>query len=94
MKPLSILSFLCMLLAVCAFAPQTSSFEEEQKKYPRVSAAYERKEELFFMKCRSKEVSEEFSDMYIRVFKEENIKACEKMNHFQNQLNSRIVKSI
>lgn len=25
---------------------------------------------------------------------EENIKACEKMNHFQNQLNSRIVKSI
>lgn len=73
MKPLSFLSFLLLLVVVCAFAPQTVSFEDEQKKFPRVSDAYERKEELFFMKCRSKEVSEEFGDMYIRVFKEENI---------------------
>lgn len=55
-----------------AFAPwQTTGFEAAQKKYPRVQDAYERKEELVFMRCRSKEVSEDFSNMFIRVFKQE-----------------------
>ncbi len=66
---------LCLLLLVFAtsFKVASLSFEEKQKQFPRVADAYERKEELFLMKCRSKEIPETFSDMFIRVFKRENL---------------------
>ena len=57
---------------MCAFRPLGNSFEQMQKTYPRVSDAYDRKEEYFLMKCRTKEIPEEtFGNMFIRVFKQE-----------------------
>jgi murein L,D-transpeptidase YafK len=58
-------------LLASGFSHDFASFEATQKTYPRVSAAYERKEEMFLMKCKAKQVSEQFSDMFIRVFKQE-----------------------
>ena len=73
MKVLSPL-FWAILFTVCtAFIPANSGFEETQKQFPRVREAYERKEELFAMKCRTKEVPETFGNMFIRVFKQEGI---------------------
>ncbi len=63
--------WMLLLIFVTAFVPVQLTFEEKQKEFPRVADAYERKEELFLMKCRSKEIPETFSDMFIRVFKRE-----------------------
>jgi len=52
--------------------PGNLSFEESQKNFERVSDAYSRKEQYFYMKCRSKEIPEEtFGNMFLRVFKKE-----------------------
>jgi murein L,D-transpeptidase YafK len=57
-----------------AFTDGSFSFEENQKTFGRVKEAYERKEELIKMKCRSLDISEEnFGNMFLRVFKEEGI---------------------
>lgn len=49
------------------------TFEESQKSFERVRDAYDKKEELFLMKCRTKEIPESFGNIYIRVFKMEGI---------------------
>ncbi len=62
------------LLLGCAFvAGPDATFEETQKSFERVRDAYERKEELFYMKCRSKEIPETFGNIYIRAFKMEGV---------------------
>lgn len=66
----------CFLVFIMgsAFVPNQRSFEEQQKLNPRVSAAWDRKNELINMRCRSLEIPEEtFGNMLIRVFKEEGI---------------------
>lgn len=73
MNELRILLLALLFVAGSAFTAQVMSFEETQKTYERVRDAYDRKEELFLMKCRSKEVPETFGNMYIRVFKKEGI---------------------
>jgi murein L,D-transpeptidase YafK len=67
------LRWLCLFLSVTAFIPLKPGFEESQKGFPRVKEVYERKEDLFAMKCRSKEIPESFGNMFIRVFKQEEI---------------------
>lgn len=73
MKFFAPLKWLCLFLLLTAFIPLKPGFEDSQKEFPRVKDVYERKEELFAMKCRSKEVPETFGNMYIRVFKQEEI---------------------
>lgn len=58
-------------LLLFSFSSHGLTFEDNQKTYDRVQNAYARKEELFFMKCRSKGVSEMFGDIFIRAFKKE-----------------------
>ena len=63
---------LSLFLLGSAFTPEKQSFEEIQKTFSRVKDAYERKDELIKMKCRSLEIPEEtFGNIYIRVFKME-----------------------
>lgn len=66
-------SFLLLVFLLgSAFVPQRTSFEDIQKSLPRVKEVYERKEELFKMKCRSLDIPEEtFGKIFIRVFKME-----------------------
>lgn len=71
MKLLAPLHWAILFVALTAFIPANPGFEEMQKQFPRVKDAYERKEELFAMKCRSKDVPETFNNMLIRVFKQE-----------------------
>src|ERR1039458_10421881 len=55
-----------------AFIRQASSFEDVQKGYARVKEAYERKEELIKMKCRTMDIPDDkFGNIVIRVFKQE-----------------------
>ncbi|MFN8287345.1 MAG: L,D-transpeptidase family protein [Chitinophagales bacterium] len=61
------------LLGSVSIAGTESTFEDTQKGFERVRDAYDRKEELFFMKCRTKDIPETFGNMYIRVFKMEGI---------------------
>jgi murein L,D-transpeptidase YafK len=70
---LRIIGLLLLFIPATAFAP-LQSFEEIQKKNDRVAGAYERKEELIKMKCRSNEIPEDsFGNLLIRVFKAESI---------------------
>ncbi len=69
----SALFFCIVFFAVTAFTSDKNSFEENQKGYDRVQSAYARKEELFFMKCRSKNIPESFGNIYLRAFKKEGI---------------------
>ncbi len=71
MKILVPLHWAILFVALTAFIPANLGFEETQKQFPRVKDAYERKEDLFAMKCRGKDVPETFSNMLIRVFKQE-----------------------
>lgn len=73
MKPLVPLHWAILFVVLTAFVPANPGFEEMQKKFPRVKDAYERKEDLFAMKCRSKEIPETFGNMFIRVFKQESV---------------------
>lgn len=68
-----ILFWSVIFTVLSAFAPQLKGFEESQKQFTRVSEVYDRKEDLMRMRCRSKEVPEEFSNMFIRVFKHEGL---------------------
>ncbi len=57
-----------------AFKPSGFSFEDSQKKFPRVDDAYSRKEQYVFMRCRTNEIPEEtFGNILIRAFKKEQI---------------------
>jgi murein L,D-transpeptidase YafK len=56
-----------------AFTGDKSSFEEKQKSFDRVKMAYDRKEEYILMRCRSLEIPETFGNMFIRVFKKEEV---------------------
>ena len=68
------IAFLIFFLTTSAFMPGNVSFEESQKGFERVSDAYSRKEQYFYMKCRSKEIPEEtFGNMFLRVFKKEEM---------------------
>lgn len=71
MKVLPVIAALFISLLLPSFTGRQLTFEETQKTYPRVRMAYERKEELFFMKCRSREIPETFGNIYIRAFKQE-----------------------
>lgn len=72
MKRLVNTGIIVLLIAASAFMPGSLSFEEIQKKYPRVEDAYNRKEQYVFMRCRSHEIPEEtFGNIFIRAFKEE-----------------------
>jgi murein L,D-transpeptidase YafK len=73
MKLFTSLSLGMFFLILCAFRADRGTFEEVQKNFPRVSDAYERKEELLLMKCRTNDVSENFGNMFLRVFKQESI---------------------
>lgn len=56
------------------FTPYNFSFEENQKKFDRVKDVYSRKEDFFYMRCRSKDIPEEtFGNLLLRAFKKENI---------------------
>jgi murein L,D-transpeptidase YafK len=54
-----------------SFTGGKTSFEERQKGFERVKAAYDRKEEYHIMKCRNLEIPASFGNMFIRVFKKE-----------------------
>ena len=69
-------------ISFSSFFPGGSSFEEQQKNFQRVSDVYERKEELFKMRCRSHEVPESFSNMFIRVFKMEGMVEVWAQNNY------------
>jgi murein L,D-transpeptidase YafK len=56
-----------------AFSGDKCSFEEKQKSFERVRAAYERKEEYHIMKCRNLEIPDSFGNMFIRVFKKDEV---------------------
>jgi murein L,D-transpeptidase YafK len=56
-----------------AFTGDKSSFEQKQKNFERVRLAYERKEEYHIMKCRKLEIPESFGNMFIRIFKKEEV---------------------
>jgi len=74
MKDFKIGFVLLVFLFSSAFMPGNLSFEENQKTFERVNDAYSRKEEYFKMKCRAKEIPEEsFGNIFIRVFKKEEI---------------------
>lgn len=73
MKAITPFGWSIFFVLLTAFFPSNPSFEESQKTFPRVRDMYERKEDLFAMKCRSRDVPETFSNMFIRVFKEEGI---------------------
>lgn len=64
---------LIILVACTVFAPPLS-FEDSQKKNPRVSDAFNRKEEFINMKCGTLGIPPDvFGNMLIRVFKAEAI---------------------
>ncbi|MCW5907572.1 MAG: L,D-transpeptidase family protein [Chitinophagales bacterium] len=73
MKAITPFGWGILFVLLTAFFPSNPGFEESQKAFPRVRDAYERKEELFAMKCRTRDIPETFSNMFIRVFKEEGI---------------------
>jgi murein L,D-transpeptidase YafK len=56
-----------------AFTGEKSSFEQKQKCFERVRQAYDRKEEYHLMKCRKLEIPPSFGNMFIRVFKKEEV---------------------
>jgi len=65
---------LWVFLAGTAFVPGQHSFEQQQRLNERVNQAWDRKNDLINMRCRSLEIPEEtFGKMLIRVFKEEGI---------------------
>lgn len=65
-------ALLLFFILGAAFTGQTSSFEDYQKGFARVKDVYERKEELFKMKCRSMDIPEDkFGNIFLRFFKEE-----------------------
>jgi murein L,D-transpeptidase YafK len=66
----------CFLIFIVgsAFVPNQRTFEEQQKLNERVSAAWDRKNDLINMRCRALEIPEEtFGKMLIRVFKAEGV---------------------
>lgn len=65
---------LLLVFVISSAFTQQGSFEDYQKSFPRVHEAFERKNELLKMKCRSMDIPEEtFGNMFIRVFKQEAI---------------------
>ncbi|MBL7776905.1 MAG: L,D-transpeptidase family protein [Chitinophagales bacterium] len=86
MQKMKYIMIALLLVPAFAFLPSDKSFEEIQKSFPRVSEAYERKEELIKMRCRSKDVAEEFGNMFIRVFKQEAQMEVWVRNSFGNYI--------